>query len=320
MFSSPLRDFYHLRDEQGVFRLSISMTILVATFGIVTGILSGSASIIFDGIYSFLDTIMSLLSLWVAKLILADTQIVGNLSERFRKRFSMGFWHLEPIVLGLNGTLLFTVAAYALVNALGTILNGGTELSMDAAVAYAAVTLVISLVMARIASVANRKIGSALIGLDVKGWLVGGGISGALLVAFGTALLLEGTSFAWLIPYVDPVALVLVCLVIIPLPIRTVRDALADILMITPADLRRHVRSVTTEFGERHGFSDFRAYVAKTGRSREISVYIIVPEDRATRSLLEWDTLRDELGDAIGGKGPDRWITITFTSDLRWAE
>jgi len=34
----------------------------------------------------------------------------------------MGFWHLEPIVLGLNGVLLTGAAIYALINAIGSIL------------------------------------------------------------------------------------------------------------------------------------------------------------------------------------------------------
>lgn len=310
---------YDLTDEQGVFRLSISMTILVAVMGVVMGIISGSASIMFDGVYSMLDTVMSLLALFVVKLIQADTGS-GYLSERLRKRFSMGFWHLEPIVLGLNGTLLVAVALYALVNALASIFEGGTELHMGAAIAYAAVTLVICGAMVRVASVANRQIGSALIALDIKGWIIAGSISGTLLLAFGAALLLQGTSAGWLIPFVDPAALVIVCLAIIPMPIGTIRAALADVLLVTPVDLQTHVLKVTTEFVQRHGFSDFRAYVARTGRSREISIFIVAPEDRATRPLLEWDLLRDELGDAIGDKGPDRWLTITFTSDLRWAE
>lgn len=314
-----LRTFYHPQSEQGIFRLSISMTILVAFGGIVMGTLSGSASVLFDGAYSLLDTFMGLMALFVVKLIQADAKS-GYLSERLRKRFSMGFWHLEPIVLGLNGTLLISLSVYALINAVGSILAGGKDLNMGATIAYAVVTLLICLTMVRLQTLANRKIGSALIALDIKGWIISASISAALLVAFGTAVLLRGTQWDWLIPYTDPVALVLVCLAIIPLPIRTIRDALADVLLVTPADLHEHVMSETERFVQKHGFMDYRTYVAKIGRSREISIFIVAPAENSTRPLLEWDILRDELGDAIGGKGPDRWLTITFVSDLRWAE
>ena len=34
---------------------------------------------------------------------------------------------------------------------------------------------------------------------------------------------------------------------------------------------------------------------------------------------LLW-ALRDEIGEAIGGDSPDRWLTIAFTTDREWAE
>ena len=32
-----------------------------------------------------------------------------------------------------------------------------------------------------------------------------------------------------------------------------------------------------------------------------------------------WDAIRDEIGDALGGEGTDRWLTIVFTTDEEWA-
>ncbi|WP_128255467.1 cation diffusion facilitator family transporter [Falsirhodobacter deserti] len=311
--------FYDLGDERGLLRFSISMTILVATLGILLGVLSGSFSIMFDGIYSLLDVVMSLMSLMVAKLIIADTN-AGNLPEKLRQRFSMGFWHLEPIVLGVNGILLISVATYALINAISSALDGGTDLHLGAAIGYAAVTLVICVAMAVVEVVANRRVGSALVSLDIQGWIMASGITGALLAAFSIAWMIEGTQWNWMVPYIDPIILGVVCIVLIPLPLKTVRDALSEILLVTPADLRDHVAAVSADFVERHGFDGFRSYVSKVGRSRNITVYVIVPEAEATKPLAEWDALREELGEAIGGKGPDRWLTITFTSDIIWAE
>jgi predicted Co/Zn/Cd cation transporter (cation efflux family) len=39
-----------------------------------------------------------------------------------------------------------------------------------------------------------------------------------------------------------------------------------------------------------------------------------------TKSLAEWDAIRNEIGIQIGGEGPDRWLNIVFTGDLEWAE
>ena len=61
--------------------------------------------------------------------------------------------------------------------------------------------------------------------------------------------------------------LVLVCVVIIPIPVGTVRQALSDILLVTPADLKARVDAIAADAVQRHRFVSYRAYVAKVGRS-----------------------------------------------------
>jgi len=156
--------------------------------------------------------------------------------------------------------------------------------------------------------------------MDVNGWVMSASITTALLIAFYIGYLVQGTAWAWISPYIDPAVLALVCLVIIPMPMSAVRQAMADIFLVTPADFKRHIDSVAQAFVEKHGLQSFRAYVAKVGRSREIELYFIVPESAGTKTIGEWDALREELGDAIGGEGPHRWLTVVFTGDPEWAE
>lgn len=310
---------FDLRDERGVLRVSIAATLAIAALGIGFGLVSGSYSIIFDGIYSLVDASMSLLSLVVVKLITSSTA-TGGLPRRLRERFSMGFWHLEPMVLGLNGTLLIGVAVYALVNAVGSLLNGGRELEFGWAIGYAAVTLAACAGVAMLEARANRRIGSDFIRLDVKGWIMSAGITAALLIAFCIGLAVQDTGWDWISPYVDPAVLALVCLLIIPVPVSTIRRALADIFLVTPVEMKAHIDSVARAFVARHGLLGHRAYVARVGRSKEIELYFIVPADAPARTIGEWDALREEIGAAVGGEGPDRWITVVFTGDPEWAE
>ena len=104
--------------EQAVLRLSIAMTFVVAAVGIGFGVASGSASIIFDGIYSLTDAVMTSVALLVSSLI--TQRLSERRQARLVQRFTMGFWHLEPMVLGLNGILLSGAAIYALVTAVGS--------------------------------------------------------------------------------------------------------------------------------------------------------------------------------------------------------
>jgi predicted Co/Zn/Cd cation transporter (cation efflux family) len=308
-----------MKSEQSVLRASIAATFVVAAFGIVFGLLSGSFSIAFDGFYSLADAGLTTLSLAVARLILRSAER-DALSGKLRNRFSFGFWHLEPIVLGLNGAILMSVAVYALINAIISIQAGGRELEFGYAIVYAATTLLACAVMALVGWRANRRIGSDFITLDIKGWVMSGGISAALLIAFVIGAAVEGTRFAWIAPYIDPAVLAIISLVIIPIPIGTVRQAVADMLLLTPPDLKAHVDRVAMETVARHAFLGYRAYVAKVGRAKQIELYFIVPRGRPPVPLEHWDKVRDEIGDAIGDESHNRWLTIAFTTDTGWAE
>jgi len=305
--------------EQGVLRISIAVTIVLAGFGILFGLLSGSFAIVFDGVYAVTDASMTIVALLVANLIAASAP-GGQQKTSLAERFTMGFWHLEPMVLGLNGTLLIAAAIYALINALGSLMTGGRDLAFDQAMIYAVVTVLAAIAMTLFVGRANRRIGSDFLALDARAWLMSAMLTAALLVAFVFGFLIQGTSLEWISPYIDPAVLALVCLAVIPMPIATVRQALADILLVTPAALKQHVDRVAAEIVQRYGFSSYRAYVARVGRGRQIELYFIVPTGAPAKRLEEWDQLRDEIGEAIGDEGPDRWLTIAFTTDPEWAD
>ncbi|WP_219340676.1 cation transporter, partial [Escherichia fergusonii] len=72
----------------------------------------------------------------------------GGSKSRLIAQFTMGFWHLEPMVLGLNGILLMGAAIYALINAIGSLLTGGRELAFDQAIIYAVVITLAAVGMA----------------------------------------------------------------------------------------------------------------------------------------------------------------------------
>ncbi|MBR0650767.1 cation transporter [Roseomonas terrae] len=308
-----------MRTEQDVLKTSIGATILVAASGIFFGIVSGSSSIAFDGAYSLMDAVMSVLALIVARLIMGyATDTIAP--SRLRDRFSVGFWHLEPIVLGVNGLLLMGVSAYALINAVGSLLAGGNPLLFDYAIIYAAVTLAACVAMASFAKRANRSIRSEFIALDATAWMMSAGITAALLVAFIGGQLVQGTRFDWVTPYIDPAVLALVCLVLIPLPVPVVRRALEDILLMTPDGLRAHVDAVAADAVRQHGFESYRAYVARVGRSTQIDLYFVVPSGMPARTMEAWDRLRSEISERVGEESPNRWLTIVFTADEGWAD
>lgn len=295
--------------EQKLLKFSIAVTIGVASVGVLFGLLSGSMSIVFDGVFSAIDAAMSGLALLVSRLV---SRVADD------RRFQFGYWHIEPMVLAFNGGTLMLLCFYAFLNASGSFLDGGRRLDFDWAMAYAAGVGLVAFGMFFYARHRNRQIGSDFVRLDVQSWLMSAAITSALLLAFAVAWGLEGTRYAHLTPYADPLILAVLSLILVFVPIQTVRRALTEILLITPPELDARVRRVLDEAVSRHGFKTYTSYVAKVGRAQFIEIHVVVPPESPIDSVGEADAIRREIAEAIGGESPHRWLTIDFTADPRW--
>ena len=290
-------------------RLSIGVTVAVSLFGVLSGLLSGSMSILFDGVFAAIDAAMSGLALFVSRLVSGDNT---------NRRFQFGYWHIEPMVLAFNGGTLMLLCFYAFLNAVDSFLGGGRQLDFDWAILYAVIVCFICFGMWGYEFRANRRIGSDFVRLDAQSWLMSAAVTSALLVAFAIAWALRGTALSYVTPYADPVVLALLTLALVFVPIRTVRRALQEILLITPPELDAHVRNVMDRVIERHGFKTYTSYVAKVGRAQFIEIHIAVPTGMRLDNVATVDAIRREIAEAIGGEDPHRWLTIDFTADPRW--
>jgi len=295
--------------EQGILRFSIGVTIVVSLFGVLFGLLSGSMSILFDGVFAAIDAAMSGLALFVSRLVSGDHST---------RRFQFGYWHIEPMVLAFNGGTLMLLCFYAFLNAVDSVLSGGRQLDFDWAILYAVIVCIVCFGMFAYESRANRRIKSDFVRLDAQSWFMSASVTSALLVAFAIAWALRDTAWVRVTPYADPVVLALLTLALVFVPIRTVRKALQEILLITPPALDAHVRSIMEGVVARHGFKTYTSYVAKVGRAQFIEIHIAVPAGMRIDNVATVDAIRREIGEAIGGEGPQRWLTIDFTADPRW--
>ena len=262
--------------EARLLRISVAATLLIAGLGMLFGLLARSPAILFDGFFALIDVGVTWLTLRVARLVASQ----GD------RRFQYGFWHLEPLVMALRASVLIVLVGYAFVSAVNSLLKGGYMPDFGIALAYAAVVAAICFGMWWWMRGHAERIDSGLVRLDVKAWLMSALITAALLVVFAAALALRGTHAEWLIPYMDP----------------------------TVPELDARIRGVMEDFVARHGFNDFSSYVSRSGRALFVEIAVLVPPD-LNIAVGELDDLRAEIGDEIGGAGPDRWLTIFFTAD-----
>ncbi|EEQ04042.1 hypothetical protein yrohd0001_36670 [Yersinia rohdei ATCC 43380] len=294
--------------EQQILKRSIFCTLFIAVMGIIFGIACGSMSIIFDGMFSALDAGMCSLSLLVSRLL-------GQPNSR---RFQYGFWHVEPLVLAFNGSLLAFLCLYAFVNAIKGIIDGGRELELGWAIIYTLVVSVFCFTLFLKQRRLNKRVKSELIALDTKSWLMSACISAALLVAFLLSWSMEGTRYEHLTVYTDPAVLALLTLILIPVPIKTVIAAIREVLQMTPDTLDTSMEKLMDKMMDKYHFVDYSHYATRIGRGLFVEIHVVIPPEMENSGVSYFDQIRDEISLAIGESGPHRWLTISFTRNAKW--
>lgn len=295
--------------EQRALKLSIAMTLVVAGLGVVLGLLAGSQSILFDGVFSTIDAAMSGLALLVSRLVERETS----------QRFQHGYWHFEPMVAALNGAILTLLCFYAFLNAVQGLLEGGRELAFGVAIAYAVVVACVCFGMYAFEKRISREADSEFLRIDTQSWLMAALITSALLIAFVVAWLLEGTALDHWTPYVDSLLLAVLTLCFLPVPLGIVRRAMKEVFLIAPSHIDREVHDAMGQVMQRDGLLDYYSHVAKTGRGHFIEIHIVTRADFASqRGMVVLDEIREEIAAHLSVPPQHRWFTVAFTADSRW--
>jgi predicted Co/Zn/Cd cation transporter (cation efflux family) len=288
------------RAEQRALKQSIVATALVGASCVGFGLSAGSRSIMFDGVYSLLDVILTLGSLAVSRLV----------TRAGSRRFQYGYWHLEPLVLTFNSAMLCLLCVYALINGIDGLLGPGHAIEFGSGIAFVVAAGVVCLALYAYIGGQAKRLHSDLLELDAKGWLVSGALNLALLIAFALGALAEYTDWRDSGLYADSLVLVVLALAMLPVPLTSCVRALREVLQIAPPDLDRRVREVLDAVNARHGFAGYRSFVARTGRIALVEVHFKVPLDLPIGSIRMLDSVRSEIRAALGE--PHVWLTVNF--------
>ena len=293
--------------EQRTLRFSIALTVLLGVLGVASGLVTKSQAIIFDGMYSFVDVVPTIMSLLVVKLLAQGTS----------QRFQYGYWHLEPLVAVLRDSILVVACIYAAVDAVTTLASGGHEVEYGKAAAWAGILCVIGLGMTALLHRRAKLLKSPMLEVDARSWAASALLSLALLVGFAAGAMITRTRFQGWIPYVDSMVLLGMALLMAPLPLIGLWRSMRDVLQIAPGELDSRVHQVMESVVKERGFLEYSSYIAKVGRGTFVEIHVLVPT--GSRIDIEAaDAIRREVAEKLNAGTPTFWLTIDFTAERRW--
>lgn len=295
--------------EKSGLLISVGGSLLVGIAGLVFSVVSESQAILLDGLFNLTYFIVGLFTLKVAKLV----------QQGDDEYFPAGYLFFEPLINGIKGMLILGISLMALWDAGRALFSGGRSISAGLAVVYG---LIASLVCWGVALLLRKKAAgssSPLLKTDAASWIVNAAISTATLIAFVAIVLLEKSSFSAVVPYMDPLLVVLVGAITLHVPVRMAWSALMELVNRSPSlEIRSSVQDAVEQTLAEVPKQELQVRVLQPGRTRLVFVHVILDSD-AVVTVEEMDRLRDKLQSELTLLHPKTQMDMLFSKNPKWA-
>ena len=283
--------------------------LVIGCVGIAASIISSSQAILLDGLFNLTYFVVGIFTLKVARLVQKGDDA----------RFPFGYAYFEPLVNGVKGMLVLGISIMALVGAIEALFAGGRPIAAGLAVAYGTFASAACWLLALITHRGAGRTGSPLIRADAENWIVNAAISSAVLLSFAAIFVMRGTALDFLVPYVDPIVVLMVVLISISVPVRMAWQALMELLNRAPsaeilADVTQSVQLCTQELPVQTLF----VRVIQPGRTRMVLAHVVLPRDFQVKSLAALDDLRTRTLQRLQSSHPATALDMVFTADPDW--
>ena len=295
--------------ESRILIISAGANLVIGIIGLVFAAISSSQAILLDGLFNIVYFGTALFTLKVARLVQrADDE-----------RFPYGYAYFEPLVNGLKGVLVLGVSLMALAGAIESLVGGGRSIAAGAAIAYGTFATIAGWALAVVTARGARRTASPLVQADAKNWIVNGAVSSCVLIAFAAIVLIRGTALDFLVPYVDPIVVVTLVVITIGVPVRMAWQALMELLGRTPPaavvdEVRGLVEAATADLPVR----DLSVRVTQPGRTRQVLVHVVLPEDAPLDGLRALDDVRARVAERLQAAHAATILDVVFTTRPEW--
>ncbi|MGR2704119.1 cation diffusion facilitator family transporter [Vibrio campbellii] len=265
------------KNENSILTFSALLASGFAVGGMVLGLLVGSIVIVFDGVYSLVSLLLTLLSLAASYYI----------SKPSKSIFPFGKAVLEPIVIAIKAAVILIVVAFSLFSAVTALMSGGREVDASIATIFGVVNVIGCSYAWWFMAKKSRRFSSGLIEAEKKQWQMDTLLSVAVTLGFIAAWLVSLTPYEHYAVYADPMMMVLMGFYFLKVPFDMLVGALRELLMMTPS--KELCQSVGKDVLEIEKVTEHQlklAGVTKVGQELRVNVDVHVDDD-----TLELDTL-----------------------------
>lgn len=300
-----------MNTEKRILTQSVVFAVIFALSGVIVGWISGSYVIAFDGLYSVMSVLLSLFALFSFKFM----------SKHDWKRFPFGKYNVEPLVVLVQSSALLVTLIVSLVYAVLAILQGGRLVDTSFALWYASISALGCLLVTLFIKYQSRKLHSGILIAEGTHWLIDTYISFGVLITFLVVSILQSLNiFVEYIAYVDPFVVILMGLLSAKMPIVQLIEALKELVGVSAeGELSSIIKNIIKQVEKQYVFKESFLRLSQGRQLIWIEIDFVVDDRCAIRSIRDQDRVREDIELALKHIKMEKWVTVSFTTDRKWA-
>lgn len=281
---------------------SLAVSAVLGTGALVWGVAASADVLVFDGIFTLAGIALSALSILASR----------TAAQAPSRRFPFGRPAATPLAVAMQGAAIAATLVYAVVDAVATIVRGGSAAAPATLVAYGAASGVVA--WATAAWIGRVAPGSDLAAAEAVAWRAGAALSAVVVVGGLVGVLLVHTGHHGAAVYVDPVLVLVAVAGVAALPLRMIRESMHELLEgAPPADVDAAIRAAADAARERFGLPEPVVRATKLGNRLYVEMDFVVAE-HAWEVDAEDEVRRLVLARLV--ELPfDPWVTVELTTD-----
>jgi len=291
------------QEELRVLRFSSILTVLFTLGAVAIALASDSETMTLEALSGVVDVVVSLLAIFV----------VRKIHEPANSRYHFGYAKYEPLMIGLEGTLIAAVCLTAIAYAVRDLVHPDPVDGPLLVIIYALASFVVSVVFGAYMKRVGRRAGSNLVLAEAELWIVEGWLSLGVCIAFVLAVVLSRTPTAEYSAYVDPAVCIVLSLILLRKPFEILKESFADLVDANPyAETVNIVEESARDCVQRYRLKAVQwVRVRKAGRR----VFVIVSfMENPEESLEEREHVRQAVDAEMDRLNPDLDVSVLFRS------
>lgn len=286
--------------EKSAMTISLYGNLVFVVIELVMALVTGSQAVLLDGVYDSVEFCMLLPSIFLIPLLYKPSN----------EEHPFGYMQIETIFVVVKGITMTAVTFGLIFNNINLMLHGGHVVSFHTIAGFELFACILSIIVTIFLYRKNKQMHSPLINMEMQGWKIDGFISLGMTIAFLLPLIIP---FDWfhqhIVPYLDQLITIVLSLVMISTPIRTVITGIRDLMLIPPEeetveDIKDTIEPIIGVYGHKNLYYD----IVRTGRKLWISVYISFEKDIV--SLSKFKQLQDQCIKALASKYSDFYFEL----------